>query len=157
MSTTFDVRWGSQARRGERKRCRFTSTRLSTGDKAQRKRRGAEPIEMRERRHGYFPKAFVWHGQRYDVHAVERCWTISRRGRGGRVERHCFRVRCSFGSAVGEPAWPERSRRVEPQDRREGTFEVYQDVRHNTWHLQPFDLAQDKPFDLAQDKREMRR
>jgi len=142
MSTTFDVRWGSQARRGERKRRRFTSTRLSTGDKAQRKRRGAEPIEMRERRHGYFPKAFVWHGQRYDVHAVERCWTISRRGRGGRVERHCFRVRCSFGSI---------------QDRREGTFEVYQDVRHNTWHLQPFDLAQDKPFDLAQDKREMRR
>jgi len=21
------------------------------------------------------------------------------------------------------------------QDRREGTFEVYQDVKHNTWHL----------------------
>jgi hypothetical protein len=45
------------------------------------------------------------------VHAVERCWTVSRRG--GRVERHCFRVRCP-----------------------EGTIEVYQDVRHNTWHLQ---------------------
>ena len=66
---------------------------------------------MRERRHGYFPKAFVWRGHRYDVHAVERCWTIARRG--GRVDRHCFRVRC-----------------------REGTFEVYQDARHNTWHLQ---------------------
>jgi hypothetical protein len=68
---------------------------------------------MRERRHGYFPKSFVWRGHRYDVHAVERCWTISRRSRGNRVERHCFRVRC-----------------------REGTFELYQDVRYNTWHLQ---------------------
>ena len=83
---------------------------------------------MRERRHGYFPKAFIWRGQRYDVYAVERCWTVSRPPffplqwggwKGG--ERHCFRVRCSFGSA---------------QDRHEGTFEVYQDVRHNTWHLQ---------------------
>jgi hypothetical protein len=68
---------------------------------------------MRERRHGYFPKAFTWRGQRYDVSAVERCWTVSRQRWGGRVERHCFRVRCP-----------------------EGTFEVYQDVRHNTWHLQ---------------------
>jgi len=76
-------------------------------------RRGAEPIEMRERRHSYFPKVFIWRGHRYDVYAVERCWTVSRRGWGGRVERHCFRVRCS-----------------------EGTFDVYQDVRHNTWHLQ---------------------
>ena len=49
----------------------------------------------------------------YYVYAVERCWTISRRGRGGRVEQHRFRVRC-----------------------REGTFELYQDVRHNTWHMQ---------------------
>ena len=112
MSATFNVRQGSRTRRGERKRRRFTSTRLSTSDKAQRKRRGAEPIEMRERRHGYFPKAFTWRGQRYDVHAVERCWTVSRQRWGGRVERHCFRVRCH-----------------------EGTFEVYQDVRHNTWHL----------------------
>ena len=78
-----------------------------------RKRRGAEPIEMKERRHRYFPKVFVWRGHRYRVHAVERCWTISRRARRGKVERHCFRVRCP-----------------------EGTFEVYQDVRHNTWHVQ---------------------
>ena len=105
MSAILDVRWGFRPRRGGKKRSR----------------RGAEPIDMRERRHGYFPKTFVWHGYRYDVYAVERCWTVSRRGRGGRVERHCFRVRCSFGPA---------------QHRREGTFEVYQDVRHNTWHLQ---------------------
>jgi hypothetical protein len=78
-----------------------------------RRRRGAEPIDMRERRHGYFPKTFVWRGHKYHVHAVERCWTVSRRGRDGQVAQHRFRVRC-----------------------REGTFEVYQDVRHNTWHMQ---------------------
>jgi hypothetical protein len=77
------------------------------------RRGGAEPIDMRERQHSYFPKAFVWRGHRYTVHAVERCWTVSRRGRDGRVEQHRFRVRC-----------------------REGTFEVYQDVRHNIWYMQ---------------------
>jgi hypothetical protein len=102
MSATLDVRRGSRARRGARRR----------------RQRGVEPIDMRERRHGYFPKAFFWRGSRYEVYAVERCWTVSRRG--GRVERHCFRVRCSFGPA---------------RNRREGTFEVYQNVRHNTWHV----------------------
>jgi len=97
MSAILDVRRGFRAGR----------------DGKERTRRGAEPIEMRERRHGYFPKTFVWRGHRYDVCAVERCWTISRRGRDGRVERHCFRVRCP-----------------------EGIFEVYQDARHNTWHVQ---------------------
>ena len=89
--------------------------RKSRGGNGRKKhrQRGAEPIEMRERRHGYFPKVFIWRGHRYHVHAVKRCWTVSKRGRGGRVERHCFRVCC-----------------------REGTFEIYQDVRHNTWHLQ---------------------
>jgi hypothetical protein len=77
------------------------------------RRRRSESIDMRERRHGYFPKLFVWRGHRYRVNAVERCWTVSRRGGGNRVERHCFRVRCP-----------------------EGTFEVYQDVRYNTWHMQ---------------------
>jgi hypothetical protein len=74
--------------------------------------RGAEPIEMRERRYGYFPKVFVHRGTRHEVYAVERCWTVSRRRWGGRVERHYFRVRCV-----------------------DGMFELYQDVRHNTWHL----------------------
>lgn len=71
---------------------------------------GGEPIEMRERRHRFFPKVFVSRGHRYDIYAVERCWTELR---GERVERRCFRVRC-----------------------REGSFDLYQDVRHNTWHLQ---------------------
>ena len=97
MGVTLDVMRGSRSKRGGKKR----------------RRRGAESIDMRERKHGYFPKTFVWRGHKYRVHAVERCWTVSRRGRGGRVEQHRFRVRC-----------------------REGTFEVYQDVRHNTWHMQ---------------------
>ena len=49
---------------------------------------------------------------------MERCWTVSRRRWGDRVERHCFRVHCR-----------------EDESAKEGTFEVYQDVRHNTWHL----------------------
>ena len=97
MSAIINMRLGSRAGQGKKKRGR----------------RRAEPIEMRKRRHGYFPKLFVWRGKQYDVHAVERCWTVSRRNMGNKVERHCFRVRC-----------------------REGTFEVYQDVRHNTWHMQ---------------------
>ena len=97
MGVTLDVMRGSRVKRGGKKR----------------RRRGAEPIEVRERKHRYFPKTFIWRGHRYDVYAVERCWTVSRRGRGGWVEQHRFRVRC-----------------------REGTFELYQDVRHNTWHMQ---------------------
>jgi hypothetical protein len=97
MGATLDVMRGSWAGRAGKKR----------------RRRVAEPIDMRERQRGYFPKIFVWRGHRYHVHAVERCWTVSRRGRDGRVEQHRFRVRCH-----------------------EGTFEVYQDVRHNIWYMQ---------------------
>jgi len=75
-------------------------------------RRRDEPILMEERRHGYFPKVFMWRGERYYVDAVKRCWAVSRRGRDGRVERHVFEVCC--GDQV---------------------FELYQDIRFNTWHL----------------------
>jgi hypothetical protein len=69
-----------------------------------------EPIEMKERRHRLMPQAFVWHGHCYRVHAVERCWTIRKRGNGmGRLH---FRVRCA-----------------------EGVFEVYQNLNTNTWHV----------------------
>ncbi len=71
-----------------------------------------EAVEMVQRRYGYFPRAFRWRGQRYDVEAVERCWTVNRRGWRGRVQRHFFHVRCA-----------------------EGDFEVYQDVRTGAWHL----------------------
>lgn len=97
MSTMIDARLGGGWRHFQRK---------------SQEREGDEPIEMQERRHCYFPQRFLWRGEQYSVDAVERCWTICRRRRDSRVERHCFRVRC-------------------PQ----GTFEIYQDVRHNTWHI----------------------
>ncbi len=74
-----------------------------------RKPRREEAVEIQEKRFGYFPKTFRWHGKRYDVQAIERCWTITRR-----APRLCFRVRCS-----------------------EGTFDLAQDVRANIWHLRP--------------------
>ncbi|CAG0935961.1 hypothetical protein TFLX_04817 [Thermoflexales bacterium] len=75
-------------------------------------RRGVEAIDMRARRFGYFPRTFVWRGQEYQVEAVERCWTTASRRHGGQLDRHYFQVRCA-----------------------EGTYNVYQDLRHNTWHI----------------------
>jgi hypothetical protein len=71
-----------------------------------------DAIDLLERRFHLFPQAFGWQGQRYDVVAVERCWTVVRRGWRHQVERHFFQVRCA-----------------------EGTFELYQDAKSNTWHL----------------------
>jgi hypothetical protein len=74
------------------------------------RRIGDEPIEMRRRRYGYIPEVFFWHGHSYRVHTVERCWTVVTRPHcDGRL---CFRVRCI-----------------------EGTFELYQDLLANTWHV----------------------
>jgi hypothetical protein len=82
---------------------------------ARRRRAQGETIRMVSKRFGYFPQAFTWRGRHYNVHAVERCWTVSRRWLW-EVERHCFRVRCA-----------------------EGTFELYQDVKKNTWHIDRFE------------------
>jgi hypothetical protein len=82
--------------------------------------RGDDVIDMLERRHGYFPKVFAWRGCRYDVYAVERCWTIARRGLRGEIERHCFRVRARSRSGGS---------------RGDETFEIYQDLRNSTWHM----------------------
>jgi hypothetical protein len=75
-----------------------------------------EAVEMVGRRFGYYPQVFRWRGRFFRVHDVERCWTRSGRGtrhdRRRRAERHFFQVSCD-----------------------EGTFEVYQDLRANTWHL----------------------
>ena len=76
------------------------------------KRRGVEAIDMRARRFGYFPRTFVWRGREFSVEAVERCWTTGSRRNGGRTERHYFQVRCA-----------------------EGTFDLFQDLIHNTWHI----------------------
>ncbi len=71
-------------------------------------RRGTrEAVEIQEKRFGYFPKRFRWRGHVYDVEQVERCWTTSKRN-----PQLCFRVRCS-----------------------QGQFELYQNVRTNTWEV----------------------
>lgn len=77
-------------------------------------------IQMLERRHGYFPKVFAWRRRRYDVYAVERCWTITRPSLRGRVERYCFRVRAR--SHAGNGATDE-------------VFEIYQEVQSGNWHM----------------------
>jgi hypothetical protein len=74
-----------------------------------------QSIRMEVKRFGYFPQTFTWRGRRYEVHAVEECWTVSHRWFWD-VERHCFRVRCA-----------------------EGTFELYQDAKRNTWHVDRFE------------------
>lgn len=79
-----------------------------------------EGIRMVERRHGYFPAVFVWRRRRYRVYAVERCWTVSRSGFQGAVERRVFRVRA-------------RSRSSDP--RTERTLEIYQDVGRDGWYV----------------------
>ena len=67
-----------------------------------------EPIRLMERRHNYFPKRFMWRGDRYDINSVERTWTkMHRKG-----ARHFFRVHC-----------------------RQGTFDIYQDTILNAWYL----------------------
>lgn len=64
-----------------------------------------EAIEMIARRYGYLPASFRWRGQRFDVLAVERCWTVQ-----GVHTRRLFRVRCAAGSfrleqAVAGDTW----------------------------------------------------
>jgi len=78
-----------------------------------RPRRVSEPILVPVKLHGYFPKAFVWRGQRHDVRAVEACRTEVRRGWPGDVERHYFTVRTE--GAV---------------------FELAQDLARDTWQLE---------------------
>lgn len=71
-------------------------------------RRGqSEPVEVQEKRFGYFPQRFRWRGNTYGVLAVERCTT-----RAGRNPQLCFRVRCA-----------------------EGIFDLAQEVKSNIWKL----------------------
>jgi len=71
----------------------------------------AEPIALLRKRHNYFPRQFLWRGQEYSVHAVERAWTEMRRG--GKNARHYFRVRCAAG-----------------------TVDLFQDIRLDAWYLE---------------------
>jgi hypothetical protein len=121
MSAALDATRRLDRRRKKTRRYRAS---LRKGGRVRGLRRlleGDEAIRMLERRHGYFPKLFAWRGRRYDVSAVERCWTVSRRGIRGQVERYCFRV---------------RARRRTRGDSALERFEIYQDVQRNTWHMQ---------------------
>ncbi len=86
---------------------------IITARSEMRKKICNEPIEVQKKRFGYFPQIFLWRGHRYHVHSVERCWTVTRGRLRRRVKRLCFRVRCA-----------------------EGTFDLYQDLVGNTWHLE---------------------
>jgi hypothetical protein len=59
--------------------------------------RKSEPIQLVARTHGYFPASFRWRGRRFEVLAVEKCWTQS-----GRTMQRTFRVRCQAGRFVLE-------------------------------------------------------
>jgi hypothetical protein len=94
-----------------------------------RRPRGDEKIYMHKKRHGYFPQQFTWRGRRYDVCAVERSWSVSRKRLGNKVERHCFRVRCA--ATNGRNGGSRSNRAV-----LEGIFDLYQDLRTDKWHLE---------------------
>jgi len=64
-----------------------------------------EAVEMQEKRFGYFPQRFRWHGESHVVEKVERCWT-----KMGRTAQLCFRVHT-----------------------RQGVFDLTQDVKRNIW------------------------
>jgi len=57
-----------------------------------------EAVELVEQRFQCLPRVFRWRGRRYNVEAVQRCWTASRRRWRGRVERRFFQVQCAEGS-----------------------------------------------------------
>jgi hypothetical protein len=82
---------------------------------------------MEKKRFSYFPEVFTWRGRQYRVRAVERCWTVSRRRLGHKVERLYFRVRVGAmrerAGNAGRPAL-------------EGTLDVYQNLGTNSWHLE---------------------
>jgi hypothetical protein len=73
----------------------------------------AEPIAVPIKQHNFFPRAFVWRGERHDVRAVEACRTETRRGWRGVITHHRFRVRTDVG-------W----------------FELVQDAARDLWHLE---------------------
>jgi hypothetical protein len=57
--------------------------------------RKSEPVQLVAKTHGYFPASFRWRGRRFDVVAVEKCWTVS-----GRAVQRLFSVRSQAGRFV---------------------------------------------------------
>ncbi len=73
-----------------------------------------EPIKLTARRHGHYPKRFIWRGVKYEVTSVQEVWTRMQRKGPAKGTRHYFRVRC-----------------------REGTFQLIQDAARNAWYIAP--------------------
>ena len=92
-----------------------------------RRPRGHEKIRMDKKRFGYFPHRFTWRGCRYDVQHVERCWTVSRKRLGNKVDRQCFRVRCAAADGRDNGS---------SQSMSQSTFDLYQDLNTSVWHLE---------------------
>jgi hypothetical protein len=69
-----------------------------------------EAIEMRQRRHGWFPRLFLWRGRAFEVDRIEHWWEVGRRW--GRPARRYFRLQAG-----------------------EATFELYRDLEAGTWRL----------------------
>jgi hypothetical protein len=106
------------------------STRYGKRDQTQsmaRRPRGREKIQMNSKRFGYFPKQFTWRSRRYVVYGIDRCWTVSRKRFGSKMNRLCFRVRCAASGSMGV----QTNSAV-----LEGTFEIHQDLDTNTWYFE---------------------
>ncbi len=58
----------------------------------------SETVRVERKRFGFSPEVFTWHGHRYDVRHIERCWTEAHGSGQRRVERRYFRVRCDRGT-----------------------------------------------------------
>ena len=71
--------------------------------------RRAETVQILEKRLGYFPKRFRWHGRRFSVLSVQRVWCTSR-------------------------AWPRPvKRRHFALSTAEGPFVLFHDLEHDVW------------------------
>jgi hypothetical protein len=71
--------------------------------------RKSEQIQLIAKTHSYFPASFRWRGRRFDVIAVEKCWTVS-----SPTAQRLFRVRCQGGCfvlqhSVANGQWKVRS------------------------------------------------
>ena len=92
-----------------------TTERLKGGCGPVKVRRPHEPVRVVQKRYGYSPQVFLWHGRAYRAIKIEDSWTVSRRGPFNRLERLYFRIRCA-----------------------EGVFDLFQDVLSNTWYVERF-------------------
>jgi hypothetical protein len=81
-------------------------------------RRIDEPIALLEMRYNYQPRTFLWRGKTHAIYQVESRWAANGRLWGPAV-RHYRRVRCDDGRR----------------------YDIYQDVRVNTWHLEAIRAA----------------